>query len=79
MIDHSFEFKIPDEIITKISIDTNILLDPNLKLTITYSEETMNYHFSEINNQIIIKNPELRLLDRDVFESSLDIYSNEEI
>lgn len=79
MIDHSFEFKIPDEIITKISIDTNILLDPNLKLTITYSEETMNYHFSEINNQIIIKNPELRLLDGDVFESSLDIYSNEEI
>lgn len=79
MIDYSFNFEIPNEIVTKISIDTDILIDPNIKITMTYSPESKKYHISEINDFIVIKNPELRLLDGDVFESSLDIYLDEEI
>lgn len=79
MNEYSFEFEIPSEIITKVSIDTGILLDPTLKLNITYSKETLKYSISEINNKIVTNNSELRLLDGDVFRNSLDIYFNEKI
>lgn len=79
MHEYSFEFEIPDEIITKVSIDTGILIDPLLKLNISYSKESQRYHISEVNDFIVTNNPELRLLDGDVFESSLDMYTDEEI
>lgn len=79
MQEYSFDFEIPAEVITKVSIDTGILIDPSLKLNITYSKESHNYHISEVNDFIVTKNSDLRLLDGDVFTNSLDIYSDEEI
>ena len=79
MKDYSFNIEIPKKVLTEISIDTGLDLDPVINLTLTYDDENKSYHFSEINNFIITKNTALRLLDNNVFESSLDLYLDEEI
>lgn len=79
MNEYTFQFEIPEEVINKVSIDTGVTLEPILKLNITYSKETQKYHISEVEDRIVTKNSELRLLDGDVFKNSLDIYFDEKI